>query len=95
MLEGTLDVDHKFEDDYALGAGPSFGWLVDATPEWRIHLQARHQRFALGDVHSNSDMVLAQRYTLTRNNALRFDLARRSEFGHYTNSALIYWMGYF
>lgn len=95
MLEGTLDLDNRFEDNYALGAGPSFGWLYDVTPAWRIFLQARYQRFGLGDVHTNNDLILSQRYTLTRNNALRFDLARRSEFGHYGNSAVVYWMAYF
>ena len=95
MLEGTLDADRRFEDDYALAAGPSFGWLYDVTPAWRVFLQARHQRFALGDVHTNNDIVLSQRYTLTRHSALRLDLARRAEFGHYANSAMGYWMGYF
>lgn len=95
LFEGTLDADNGLEHGYALGAGPALFWLTDLTPGWRLQLVARHQRFGLGHAHSASDLTLAQRYALSRDSALKLELARAREFGRYRNGAQLTWMVYF
>jgi hypothetical protein len=95
MLESTLDIEDEFTHGYALGLGPSVAWLVDITPRWRAHLQARTQRFGLGDTRTSHELALAQRYALDRGQALRFDLARRGEYGRYVNEATFSWLVYY
>jgi hypothetical protein len=95
MVESTLDVSHKLEEDYALAAGPSIGWLQDLTPSWRFHLYARTQRFGLGDLHTAHDLIFEQRYTLTERTALRLSLSRQSAFDQYWNGGSLSWHYYF
>lgn len=86
LLESMLEVSNKFSDDYALGAGPSAGVLHDINSKWRMHLFARAQRFALGHLHTSYDLLLEQRYTISKSTALRLTLSRQREFNHYWNA---------
>jgi hypothetical protein len=49
FLEGTLQLDTRLESNYALGAGPGIGALVDLTTRWRAEPYARGQWFFAGD----------------------------------------------
>jgi len=88
-LEAVLDVGKRFNDDYALGGGPTVGWLTDLTDRWRVNLYARSWRYGLGDVHDSRELVLAQRYSLTRQSAVRLELFRQQEFQDYWNGGEI------
>lgn len=95
LLETTLEVDGELDGDYALGAGPSIQWLKDVTPNWRLMVGARYQRFGLGDAHNASDLTLSNRVSLGRNMAIRLDLARLAEFDRSRNNAQLSWLLYF
>jgi hypothetical protein len=94
-LDGSLDLSGRYERSHAAGVGPSLTWLVDLTPAWRARLQAGRLRYAWGHKYNASEISLAQRYTLTRNHALRLDLARRDALAGPRNDALLSWLIYF
>lgn len=95
FLETTLEVGKRFDQGYALGAGPSIGLLTNISDRWRVNLYARAVRFGLGDEHDSRELVLAQRYTLTRQSALGLRLFRKQEFHNYWNGGDISWHFYF
>jgi hypothetical protein len=88
-LEAALDVGKRFKRDYALGAGPSVGWLTDLSDRWRLNLYARLLRYGLGDAHDSRELVLEQRYSLTRQSAVYLELSRKQEFQDYWNGGEI------
>jgi len=95
LLESELDVHRHLERGYALGAGPGAGVLFDVTPRWRIQLEGRALRYGLGDVHSGSELMLNQRVTLDRHNALRLEFSQRREFDQSTREGVLSWSVYF
>ena len=95
FFEAALDVGKHFDRSYALGAGPSFGLLTDVSERWRINLYARSLRYGLGDNHDARELTLEQRYSLTRQSALRLHLYRKQEFRNYWNGGDISLYFYF
>ncbi|MGB7934693.1 MAG: DUF4105 domain-containing protein [Gammaproteobacteria bacterium] len=95
FLEASMDAGERYKGNYALGAGPTIGWLVDLSDRWRVNLQGRALRYGLGDTHEARELVLKQRYTLTRQIALRFDLFRRQEFHDVWNGGQLSMLLYF
>ena len=71
------------------GAGPTAGWLTDISDRWRINVYARSLRYGLGDVHNARELTLEQRYSLTRQSAVRLELFRKQEFEDYWNGGEI------
>ena len=94
-LEASIEVGKRFDKDYALGAGPNIGWLTDLSDRWRVNLYARALRYGLGDAHDERQLVLEQRYTLSRQSAVRFGLFRKQEFQDYWNGGEISLQLYF
>ena len=86
FIEAALDVGSRFESNYALGAGPAVGVLANVSDRWGVNLHARSLRYGLGDDHWSRELVLEQRYTLSRQSALRMQLSRKQEFHDYWNS---------
>jgi hypothetical protein len=80
FLEASLDAGKRYHRGYALGIGPGIGWLADLSQRWRVHLHARALRYGLGDTHEARALILEQRYTLTRQSAVRLDLFRKKAF---------------
>lgn len=95
FLETSLDVGKRFDQDYAWGIGPSVGWLANPSERWRVNLFARSLRYGLGDEHWARELNLEQRYSLTRQSALRFQLYRKQEFQNYWNGGDISLYFYF
>jgi hypothetical protein len=89
FLETALDVGQRFDGGYALGAGPVAGWLTDISDRWRVNLYARSLRYGLGEAHNARELTLEQRYSLSRQSALRLGLHRKQEFQDYWNAAEI------
>jgi hypothetical protein len=85
FVEAALDVGKRFDQDYALGMGPALGWLTNISDRWRINLYARSLRYGLGDAHNARELTLEQRYSLTRQSAVRLELFRKQEFQDYRN----------
>ena len=86
LLEGALDVSNQYSSDYAVGVGPNLGILADLNGSWRASLSVRSLRYGLGDDHWSRELMLEQRYALTRQSAVRLRLSRTQEFGDYWNS---------
>lgn len=86
FFEVALDVGKRFDQSYALGAGPSVGLLADVSDLWRVNLYARSLRYGMGDDHQARELTFEQRYSLTRQSALRLKLSRKQEFREYWNS---------
>jgi len=95
FLDVTGDVGGQLEHGYAVGAGPTLGWIVDVLPAWRARLSVRTQWYFLGDPHRDADLRLEQSWQVTRNNAVRLDLARKSEFDSSWNEARLTWHVYY
>ncbi|MBI3545489.1 MAG: DUF4105 domain-containing protein [Gammaproteobacteria bacterium] len=85
FVETSLDVGKRFNQDYAWGLGPSVGWLANFSERWRVNLFAKSMRYGLGDDHWARELSLDQRYSLTRQSAVHFQLYRRQEFKNYWN----------
>ena len=79
LLEATLQLDTRLENNYALGAGPGIGALIDLSARWRAEPYARGQWFFAGDTDSPWAAGLRLRYTLEREWALRLDLSRERQ----------------
>ena len=77
--EGAARVHHAFEDSFTLGAGARLGALVDPTPRWRIHAYAQQLGSIAGERIDPGALVLEQRFTLTRDLALRLDFSHQNE----------------
>ena len=86
FIEVALDANSRFENNYTLGAGPAVGLLADMTDRWGVNLQARSLRYGIGDDHWSRELALEQRYTLTRQSAIRLRLSRKQEYQDYWNS---------
>ncbi len=94
LLDGSARINGSLDGGYALGVGASLGALFDAGPGWRLHGYARELRYFLGQLDTPWEFGLQQGLSITRDVALRLDLARRRELGRSFNtttaSVLVY-----
>jgi hypothetical protein len=81
MLDGALRVHSRLDDGHAVGAGASAGLLFDLGPRVRVHGYARALRHFIGENDTPGAIGLESRFSLARDFALRFDLARQREAG--------------
>ena len=95
FVEGTTDVDHKFDQGYAAGLGVTAGILGEVLPWWRVDLYAKGMRFGMGDAHSAAEAGLRQQFSLSRRSTLRLEAARERSFDIYQSRATLYWQFYF
>jgi hypothetical protein len=95
FLEGTAQADTRLENNYALGAGPGIGALIDFTGRWRAEPYAQAQWFFAGDTDTAWNAGLRQRYTLDREWALRLDISRERQEKQSWNTVLLSLHHYF
>jgi hypothetical protein len=95
FLESTVQIDERLDDGFALGAGPSFGALIDLSTRWRAEAYARGLRFFAGDTDTVWAAGLRQSYTLATNWALRLGLSREHQENRSWNTVLISLHHYF
>ena len=95
FLESTLQADTRLENNYALGAGPRIGALIDFTGRWRAEAYAYEQSFFAGDKDTYWNTGLRQRYTLDRDWALRLDISRERQEKQSWNTVLLSLHRYF
>lgn len=81
MLDAGLRLHSRLDDGHAVGAGASTGVLFDAGSRLRVHGYARVMRQFLGENDTPGAIGLESRFSLSRDLALRFDLARQREAG--------------
>jgi len=87
--EGAVRAHEQFEKGYSLGLGARVGALVDPAPRWRVHAYAQQLGSVAGERVDPGALVLEQRFSLTRDLALRFDLSHQNEAGRSFDSVLL------
>lgn len=87
--EGAARAHEQFEKGYTLGLGARIGALVDPAPRWRVHAYAQQLGSVAGERVDPGALVLEQRFSLTRDLALRFDLSHQNEAGRSFDSVLL------
>lgn len=87
--EGAARAHEQFEKGYSLGLGARIGALVDPAPRWRVHAYAQQLASVAGERVDPGALVLEQRFSLTRDLALRFDLSHQNEAGRSFDSVLL------
>ena len=87
--EGAVRAHEQFEKGYSLGLGARIGALVDPAPRWRVHAYAQQLGSVAGERVDPGALVLEQRFSLTRDLALRFDLSHQNEAGRSFDSVLL------
>jgi len=95
LLESSLELANDYQQNYALGIGPTLGFLSHINPEWGVHTYAALQRFGLGEQRTEYELMLEQSFSLNNRNALRLSLARKKEFAVYRTEAIASWQRYF
>ena len=93
--EGAARAHDDFEKGYALSAGARLGALIDPLPGWRLHAYAQQLGSFLGERSDPGALVLEQRISLTRDLALRLDVAAQREAGRSFDSGSISLQAYF
>jgi len=95
MMETGLNVSGALEHNYALGAGGSAGVLANPLPRWKVHLYGRDIYYGLGDSFNAFEAGVQQNYTITTNQSVGFDIARRKTRGFYETEAKLSWNLFF
>ena len=96
FLESTLQLDTRLENNYALGAGPSIGALIDLSDALaRRALCARVSGSSPAIPIPRGQRGCAMRYTLEREWALRLDLSRERQEKQAWNTVLLSLHHYF
>ena len=79
-----------FDRNYRIGGGLSAGALVDITDRWKIAATTTYLGFAAGDQKPEWRVSAQQRYTLSRNLALRLDFNQRANRQDYLLNLHVY-----
>jgi hypothetical protein len=95
MIEGTLDVSGRLEDDHAVGLGARTGLHLRPHPAWKVHLYAKSQEFRFGARHHEREVALEQSLALGMNHGLRLAVGGRNDAGSGRGFAHLAWHAYF
>jgi hypothetical protein len=87
--EGAGRAHEQFEKGYTIGVGARIGALIDPAPRWRLHAYAQQLGSIAGERVDPGALVLEQRFSLTRDLALRFDVSHQNEAGRSFNSGAL------
>ena len=83
FAELATEYGRVFDGGYRVGAGASAGILADVTERWKIGLSVSYLNFPAGDKSAEWRAGAQQRYTLSKNFALRFDFNQRAHTQEY------------
>jgi hypothetical protein len=92
FAELDANYSHAYDENHRVGGGGTAGLLADLTERWRILLSASYLRYPLGEKSDNTKFSFQQRYTISKNFAMRL------EFNHFErrdNEVLMTMQGYF
>jgi hypothetical protein len=91
FAEAAAEYGSVLDRGYRVGAGATAGLLVDVTERWKIGVSGTFLNFMAGDKAGEWRTGAQQRYTLSKNLALRFDFNQRAS----TQEYLFNLQGYF
>ena len=75
-----------------MGGGGTVGVVVDLTERWTSLLSATYLRYALGEHSDNTKYTFQQRYTLSKDWAIRLEL---NHFERRDNEVMVTMQAYF
>jgi hypothetical protein len=90
FAELAAEYGRVFDGGYRIGAGASAGILVDITERWKMGLSGTYLNFPAGDRSAEWRASAQQRYTLSKNFALRLDFNQRARTQEYLFNVLAY-----
>ena len=94
-MEASFEYTGEYQQDYALGIGPTFGFMSHIKPGWDAHAYTALQRYGLGEQRTDVDLVLEQRFSLDVEDTLRLSIFRTKEFTVYRTETMLSWQRYF
>ncbi len=95
FFDSSMRFSGALDKGYALGIGASSGSYIDLNPAWRVHPYLKAMRYFAGQQDSTLQLGLEQRFALSRDLALRADVARTRELKHIYNTVDISLLVYF
>jgi hypothetical protein len=91
FAEVEAEYGHAFEERHRGGGGGTVGMLAELTERWKILASASYLRYPFGENSDEVRLSFGQRYTVSRNVAIRMELNRRA----HDNEALLTFHAYF
>ena len=90
FAEAVAEYGRAFDRSYRIGAGLSVGALADITDRWKISAVTTYLGFPLGDKGPEWRASIQQRFSLSKDLALRFDFNQRANQQEYLLHLHIY-----
>lgn len=88
--EIAAEYSRGFAGDYRVGGGLSAGLLVDVTERWKVASNASYFGYGAGDGRPEWRFGAQQRFTLSKDLALRFDFNQRTSRREYLVNLQLY-----
>jgi len=80
FIEANLEFDHEFDSDYRGGFGATVGLLLNASDSWRMAIIANRTHYSAGQSDYVSKAEFKNRFHLSRNLEIIFDLKGVEEY---------------
>jgi hypothetical protein len=90
FAEFMTEYGSAFDPDYRIGGGLSVGALADITDRWKISVTTAYLGFPAGDKGPEWRASARQRFSLSKNLALRFDFHQRANDQEYLLGLHVY-----
>lgn len=95
LLETTLNISGKLEDNHALGAGPEIGIINGWNTAWKSRLSLDVQRYAVGAHYTQQYLGFELQRSLGLTSAIQIGINRQYQFGRYWTEGHLSWQKYF
>ena len=95
LVEADLNYSGRFEDNYALGFGPSLNIITPLTGWWKLNIRGRGLFYDLGDEHNTYETALVQNFTVSTNNGIRITASWEKTYGFTRTEVVGGWNYYF
>ncbi|HPI92718.1 MAG TPA: DUF4105 domain-containing protein [Deltaproteobacteria bacterium] len=95
MFETGLLIGGVLENDYAVGAGGSAGFMQSITGMWKVHCSVRDLYYGPWDGFNDLEAALRQSFFLGPDRSISVDVARRLMRGYYRTEAKVLWNLFF
>jgi len=90
LAEADLGGGKVFRDGYRIGGGVRMGLLMSITPVWRAQMEGAFLRYPLGDIHTNTDILIDQAFQLTHDLDLRLTFQQETSYREATVALRVY-----
>jgi len=77
FAEAEANYSRAYEERHRIGGGGTAGGLVDLTERWRLLVSASYLKYAFGEKSDDVRWFVGQRYTISRNWAVRLEYHHR------------------